>query len=36
MTLFLVSHDEDLARSCTDRIVRLQDGRLADGAPDRS
>lgn len=28
MTLLLVSHDEDLVRSCTDRVIRLQDGRL--------
>jgi ABC-type lipoprotein export system ATPase subunit len=27
-TLILVTHDEDLARRCADRIVRLQDGRL--------
>jgi predicted ABC-type transport system involved in lysophospholipase L1 biosynthesis ATPase subunit len=27
-TLLLVTHDEELARRCTDRIVRLQDGRL--------
>jgi predicted ABC-type transport system involved in lysophospholipase L1 biosynthesis ATPase subunit len=27
-TLILVTHDEELARRCTDRIVRLQDGRL--------
>jgi predicted ABC-type transport system involved in lysophospholipase L1 biosynthesis ATPase subunit len=28
MTLVLVSHDEELARACTDRIVRLQDGQV--------
>jgi predicted ABC-type transport system involved in lysophospholipase L1 biosynthesis ATPase subunit len=27
-TLILVTHDEDLARSCTDRVVRLKDGQL--------
>jgi predicted ABC-type transport system involved in lysophospholipase L1 biosynthesis ATPase subunit len=27
-TLLLVTHDEDLARSCTDRVLRLHDGRL--------
>jgi ABC-type lipoprotein export system ATPase subunit len=27
-TLVLVTHDEELARSCTDRVVRLKDGRL--------
>jgi predicted ABC-type transport system involved in lysophospholipase L1 biosynthesis ATPase subunit len=26
MTLILVTHDENLARRCTDRVVRLQDG----------
>lgn len=31
-TLVLVTHDEELAESCTDRIVRLVDGRVADGA----
>lgn len=30
MTLLLVTHDEDLARRCTDRIVRLRDGVLVD------
>lgn len=30
MTLLLVTHDEDLARRCTDRIVRLRDGELVD------
>jgi putative ABC transport system ATP-binding protein len=29
-TLVLVTHDEELAASCTDRIVRLVDGRIAD------
>lgn len=28
-TLVLVTHDEDLAATCTDRIVRLSDGRIA-------
>ncbi len=27
-TLVLVTHDEDLARRCTARVLRLQDGRL--------
>ncbi|HMF19935.1 MAG TPA: ABC transporter ATP-binding protein [Gemmataceae bacterium] len=27
-TLVLVTHDEDLARSCTDRVLRLKDGQL--------
>jgi predicted ABC-type transport system involved in lysophospholipase L1 biosynthesis ATPase subunit len=27
-TLLLVTHDEELARACTDRVVRLKDGRL--------
>jgi ABC-type lipoprotein export system ATPase subunit len=27
-TLILVTHDEDLARRCSDRILRMQDGRL--------
>jgi predicted ABC-type transport system involved in lysophospholipase L1 biosynthesis ATPase subunit len=27
-TLILVTHDEDLARSCTDRVLRLRDGQL--------
>lgn len=30
-TLVLVTHDEELAASCTDRVVRLVDGRLAAG-----
>src|SRR3954447_20049219 len=29
-TLVLVTHDEELAARCTDRIVRLADGRIAD------
>lgn len=29
-TLVLVTHDEDLAASCTDRVVRLADGLVAD------
>jgi predicted ABC-type transport system involved in lysophospholipase L1 biosynthesis ATPase subunit len=28
-TLILVTHDEELAASCTDRVVRLVDGRVA-------
>ncbi|WP_435022525.1 ABC transporter ATP-binding protein (plasmid) [Tundrisphaera sp. TA3] len=31
-TLVLVTHDEELAATCTDRVVRLIDGRIADGA----
>ena len=27
-TLVLVTHDEELARTCTDRVIRLKDGRL--------
>jgi ABC-type lipoprotein export system ATPase subunit len=27
-TLILVTHDEELAATCTDRVVRLKDGRL--------
>ncbi|HYT87948.1 MAG TPA: ATP-binding cassette domain-containing protein, partial [Gemmataceae bacterium] len=27
-TLVLVTHDEELARRCTDRVLRLQDGQL--------
>jgi ABC-type lipoprotein export system ATPase subunit len=27
-TLVLVTHDEDLARACTDRVVRLKDGQV--------
>jgi predicted ABC-type transport system involved in lysophospholipase L1 biosynthesis ATPase subunit len=27
-TLILVTHDEELARGCTDRLVRLMDGQL--------
>jgi predicted ABC-type transport system involved in lysophospholipase L1 biosynthesis ATPase subunit len=30
-TLILVTHDEELAASCTDRIIRLVDGRIAPG-----
>ena len=28
-TLVLVTHDEELAASCTDRVVRLVDGQIA-------
>ncbi|MDG3002406.1 ABC transporter ATP-binding protein [Paludisphaera mucosa] len=34
-TLVLVTHDEELAAACTDRVVRLVDGRIASGALDR-
>jgi predicted ABC-type transport system involved in lysophospholipase L1 biosynthesis ATPase subunit len=27
-TLILVTHDEELARTCTDRVVRLKDGQV--------
>jgi ABC-type lipoprotein export system ATPase subunit len=27
-TLILVTHDEELARACTDRVIRLKDGQL--------
>jgi predicted ABC-type transport system involved in lysophospholipase L1 biosynthesis ATPase subunit len=27
-TLLLVTHDEELARGCTDRVVRLRDGQI--------
>ncbi|MEJ7638466.1 MAG: ATP-binding cassette domain-containing protein, partial [Singulisphaera sp.] len=27
-TLVLVTHDEELAGTCTDRVLRLKDGRL--------
>jgi predicted ABC-type transport system involved in lysophospholipase L1 biosynthesis ATPase subunit len=27
-TLILVTHDEELARRCTDRVLRLRDGLL--------
>jgi predicted ABC-type transport system involved in lysophospholipase L1 biosynthesis ATPase subunit len=30
-TLILVTHDEELARRCTERVLRLQDGRLGTG-----
>ena len=30
-TLVLVTHDEELAANCTDRVVRLVDGRVAAG-----
>src|SRR5947208_842449 len=30
-TLVLVTHDEELAASCTDRVIRLVDGRIAAG-----
>jgi predicted ABC-type transport system involved in lysophospholipase L1 biosynthesis ATPase subunit len=29
-TLILVTHDEELARRCTDRVVRLKDGQVVD------
>jgi ABC-type lipoprotein export system ATPase subunit len=29
-TVILVSHDEELARRCTQRVLRLQDGRVAE------
>jgi putative ABC transport system ATP-binding protein len=29
-TLLLVTHDEELARYCTDRVIRLKDGQLID------
>jgi predicted ABC-type transport system involved in lysophospholipase L1 biosynthesis ATPase subunit len=32
-TLVLVTHDEELAASCTDRVVRLIDGRIAADGP---
>ena len=32
-TLVLVTHDEELAASRTDRVVRLVDGRIAGGGP---
>jgi len=32
-TLVLVTHDEELAASCTDRIVRLVDGRIVSQIP---
>jgi predicted ABC-type transport system involved in lysophospholipase L1 biosynthesis ATPase subunit len=28
VTLLLVTHDEELARRCTDRVLRIKDGRL--------
>ena len=31
-TLLLVTHDEELARRCAARILRLQDGRLVSGS----
>src|SRR5437764_1427375 len=31
-TLVLVTHDEELAAGCTDRVVRLVDGRVAAGS----
>ncbi len=30
-TLILVTHDEELARSCTDRVLRLKDGQVLPG-----
>jgi len=35
-TLILITHDEELARRCSDRVLRLQDGQLANGRPDPS
>ncbi len=32
-TLILVTHDEDLAQRCGDRILRMRDGELEGGAP---
>jgi predicted ABC-type transport system involved in lysophospholipase L1 biosynthesis ATPase subunit len=32
-TLVLVTHDEELARRCTARVLRLQDGRLLSESP---
>jgi predicted ABC-type transport system involved in lysophospholipase L1 biosynthesis ATPase subunit len=29
-TLIMVTHDEELARRCTDRVVRLKDGQVVD------
>jgi predicted ABC-type transport system involved in lysophospholipase L1 biosynthesis ATPase subunit len=29
-TLILVTHDEELAAECTDRVVRLKDGQVAE------
>jgi predicted ABC-type transport system involved in lysophospholipase L1 biosynthesis ATPase subunit len=34
-TLVLVTHDEELAGRYTDRVLRLQDGRLLQGTPSR-
>ncbi len=34
MTLVLVSHDENLARRCTDRVIHLRDGQLIDTTTD--
>jgi predicted ABC-type transport system involved in lysophospholipase L1 biosynthesis ATPase subunit len=31
ITLLLVTHDEELARGCTDRVLRLRDGKLIMG-----
>jgi len=28
LTLIVVTHDEDLARRCADRVLRMNDGRL--------
>ena len=33
-TLVLVTHDEELAASCTDRVVRLADGQIAASVSD--
>jgi predicted ABC-type transport system involved in lysophospholipase L1 biosynthesis ATPase subunit len=32
-TLVLVTHDEELAASCTDRVLRLKDGQLEELEP---
>jgi predicted ABC-type transport system involved in lysophospholipase L1 biosynthesis ATPase subunit len=32
MTLLLVTHDEELARRHTERVLRLHDGQLVEGS----